>query len=40
MAVAFDGEAAHALDKMTSQIDPGTALGAWIIGIETHERVL
>ena len=40
MAVAFDGEAAHALDKMTSQIDPGAALGAWIIGIEADERVL
>lgn len=40
MAVAFDGETAHALDKMTSQIDPGVALGAWIIGIETNERVL
>lgn len=40
MAVAFDGEAAHALDKMTSQVDPGAALGAWIIGIETNERVL
>ena len=40
MAVAFDGETAHALDQMTSQIDPGAALGAWIIGIETDERVL
>ena len=40
MAVAFDGETAHALDQMTSQIDPGAALGAWIIGIETNERVL
>ena len=40
MVVAFDGETAHALDKMTSQIDPGAALGAWIIGIETDERVL
>lgn len=40
MAVAFDGETAHALDQMTSQIDPGVALGAWIIGIETNERVL
>ena len=40
MAVAFDGETAHALDKMTSQINPGAALGAWIIGIETDERVL
>lgn len=40
MVVAFDGETAHALDKMTSQIDPGAALGAWIIGIETGERVL
>ena len=40
MAVAFDRETAHALDKMTSQIDPGAALGAWIIGIETDERVL
>ena len=25
---------------MTSKIDPGAALGAWIIGIETDERVL
>lgn len=25
---------------MTSQINPGAALGAWIIGIETDERVL
>ena len=40
MAFAFDGEAAHAFDQMTSQIDPGAALGAWIIGIETQERVL
>ena len=40
MVVAFDGESAHALDKMTSQIDPGAALGAWIIGIELDERVL
>ena len=40
MAVAFDGEAAHAFDQMTSKIDPGAALGAWIISIETHERVL
>ena len=40
MAVAFDGESAHALDKMTSQINPGAALGSWIIGIETDERVL
>ena len=40
MAVVFDGETAHALDKMTSQIDPGAALGAWIIGIKTNERVL
>ena len=40
MVVAFDGEAAHAFDQMTSQIDPGTTLGAWIIGIETHKRVL
>ena len=40
MVVAFDGETAHALDKMTSQINPGAALGAWIIGIETDERVL
>ena len=40
MAVAYDGETAHALDKMTSQIDPGAALGAWIIGIEADERVL
>ena len=40
MVVAFDGESAHALDKMTSQIDPGAALGAWIIGIEPDERVL
>ena len=40
MAVVFDGETAHALDKMTSQIDPGAALGAWIIRIETDERVL
>ena len=40
MALAFDGEAARALDKMTSQIDPGAALGAWIIGIEADERVL
>ena len=40
MVVAFDGESAHALDKMTSQIDPGAALGAWIIGIKTDERVL
>ena len=40
MAVAFDGETAHALDQMTSQIDPGAALGAWIIGIEPDERVL
>lgn len=40
MAVAFDGEAAHAFDQMTSKIDPGAALGAWIIGIEPDERVL
>ena len=40
MAVAFDGEAAHAFDQMTSKIDPGAALGAWIIGIETNKRVL
>lgn len=40
MAVAFDGEAAHAFDQMTGQIDPGAALGAWIIGIELDERVL
>ena len=40
MAVAFDGEAAHAFDQMASQIDPGAALGAWIIGIEADERVL
>ncbi|WP_233497716.1 hypothetical protein [Novosphingobium sp. MD-1] len=40
LAVAFDGETAHAFDQMTSQIDPGAALGAWIIGIETDERVL
>ena len=40
MAVAFDGETAHALDKMTSQINPGAALGAWVIGIETDESVL
>lgn len=40
MTVAFDGEAAHALDKMTSQINPGAALRAWIIGIETNKRVL
>ena len=40
MVVAFDGESAHALDKMTSQIDPGAALGAWIIGIEPDEREL
>lgn len=40
MVVAFDGEAAHALDKMTSKIDPGAALGAWVIGIETNKRVL
>lgn len=40
MAVAFDGEAAHAFDQMASQIDPGAALGAWIIGIEPDERVL
>ena len=40
MAVAFDGEAAHAFDQMTSEIDPGAALGARIIGIETQERVL
>lgn len=40
IAVAFDGETAHAFDKMTSQIDPGAALGAWIIGIEMDERVL
>ena len=40
MVVAFDGESAHALDTMTSQIDPGAALGAWIIGIEPDERVL
>ena len=40
LAVAFDGEAAHAFDQMTSKIDPGAALGAWIIGIETNERVL
>ena len=40
MAFAFDGEAAHAFNQMTSKIDPGAALGAWIIGIETDERVL
>lgn len=40
MAFAFNGEAAHAFDQMTSKIDPGTTLGAWIIGIETDERVL
>lgn len=40
MAVAFDGEAAHAFDQMTSEIDPGAALGARIIGIETNERAL
>ena len=40
MAVAFDGEAAHAFDQMTSKIDPGAALGAWVIGIETDESVL
>lgn len=40
MVVAFDDETAHALDKMTSQIHPGAALGAWIIRIETDERVL
>lgn len=40
MVVAFDGEAAHPFNQMTSKIDPGAALGAWIIGIETHERVL
>jgi len=40
IAVAFDGEAAHSLNQMTSKIDPGAALGAWIIGIETQERVL
>ncbi|WP_067105263.1 hypothetical protein [Sphingopyxis granuli] len=40
MAVAFDGEAAHAFDQMASKIDPGAALGAWVIGIETDERVL
>lgn len=39
MAVAFDRETAHALDQMTSQIDPGAALGARIIGIEADERV-
>ena len=39
-AVAFDSEAAHSLNQMTSKIDPGAALGAWIIGIETQERVL
>ena len=40
MAVAFDDEAAHAFDQMTSKIDPGAALGAWVIGIETDESVL
>ena len=40
MAVAFDGEAAHAFDQMTSKIDPGAALSARIIGIEPDERVL
>ena len=40
MVVAFDGEAAHALDKMTSKIDPGNTLGAWVIGIEKNKRVL
>ena len=40
MAFAFDGEAAHAFDQMTSKIDPGTTLGAWIIGIEADERAL
>lgn len=40
MAVAFDGEAAHAFDQMTSKIDPGATLGARIIGIDTDERVL
>ena len=40
MVVAFDGEAAHPLNQMTSKIDPGAALGARIIGIETNERVL
>ncbi len=40
IVVAFDGEAEHAFDQMTSKIDPGAALGAWIIGIETQERVL
>jgi len=40
IAVAFDGEAAHSFNQMTSKIDPGAALGAWIIGIETQERVL
>lgn len=40
MAFAFDSEAAHAFDQMTSEIDPGAALGARIIGIETYERVL
>ena len=40
MVVAFDGEAAHAFDQMTSKIDPGNTLGAWVIGIETNKRVL
>ena len=40
MAFAFDGEAAHAFDQMMSKIDPGTTLGAWIIGIETDDGVL
>ena len=40
MAVAFDRQTAHAFDQMASQIDPGAALGARIIGIEADERVL